>query len=134
MEQQGTERRRWHRHPITLSSVVSILAICGVILPVVGAALFPWFVGFTSNAVAGEIQKEVQKQVQPITVALRAQFESQIANLEVEVARMEYRRDRRPETWTEIDATDLVSKKRQLEAHRTGLAAMIQAENPRRGR
>lgn len=117
-----------HRKTITISTVVSMLSICGVVLPVIGTLSFPWFVGFVSNAVAGEIQAEVRKQVQPITAALRAQFESQVAALEVEIARMEYRRDRRPDSWTEVDATDLVSKKRQLESQRTALVAMTAAE------
>lgn len=55
-----------HRRTITLSTVVSVLAICGVILPLLGALSFPFVRDFISKAAAGEVKVQVQTQLAPV--------------------------------------------------------------------
>lgn len=121
--------KRRHRKTITLSTVVSMLAICGVVLPVFGVLATPWFVDFVTDAVAGDIREEVQDQVAPMTAGLKVLIEDTIAELEDDISALEFRRDNVPETsWTAADAQVLTNKRRRLASQRMALSAIVRAE------
>ena len=124
-------RYKMHRHPLTLSTVVSVLAICGVILPVGGVVLSPWIVSVMSRAMAGEIQGQVRQQVNPINAGMKVLIESTIAQLEDDVSSLQFRRDNDPHKWTASDAQELTNKVRRLASQRDALAAIKQAEGSR---
>lgn len=126
-EAPASGRQPVHRRTITISTVVSILSICGVILPAIGVMAFPWFVSFTSRAVAGEIQTQVRNQVSPVNAAMRVLLEAKVAELEDEIAALEVRERRSPD-WGEADAKALAAKKRALEANKKALSSMSAAE------
>jgi hypothetical protein len=120
-----------HRRTITISTVVSVLAICGVILPVLGVVLSPWIIGVMSNAMAGEIQGQVRQQLNPVNAGLKVIIESNIAQLEDDISSLQFRRDNDPHKWTEVDAQTLTNKIRRLASQRDALAAIKQAEGVR---
>lgn len=118
-----------HKRTITLSTIVSILSIFGVIMPLFLAFGTPATVKFLSSAMAGEISDQVQQRVTPINAGLKVLIQSQIDSLEEEVSKLEFRRDNgAPRTWTQSDSTDLVLKRRRLESNRAALAAIESAE------
>lgn len=121
-----------HRRTITISTITSTLSILVVILPLFGVVGYPWFQGFLSKAVAGEVGEQVNQQVAPVNAAMRVLLESQIVVLEDEISSLEYRRDRNPTTWTEVDARELLIKQRRLQSQRSALMAMDQASRPRK--
>lgn len=124
--------RAHRRRTITISTVVSALAICGVILPVAIAVMSPWAVSVMSNAMAGEISDQVKTETAPFNAAMRVLLESQIVTLEDDIESLKYRRDRLGSEWTEADNRDLTAKERRLKAHRDALAAMAKAQEARR--
>ena len=77
---------------------------------------------------AGEIQAKVKKEVAPINGGFRVLLENGIAELEDEIARLEYRRDT-DENFTQLDAQDLTTKKRRLAKNREALAVLKNASN-----
>lgn len=122
------DRKRRHRRTLTLSTIVSMLAICGVVLPVAGAVSMPWFVNFVGDAVADEISAEVKKQIEPTNAGLRVMIESTIAEIEDDISALEFRRDNMPESWTAADAQQLTNKRRRLRSQNQALAAMLGVE------
>lgn len=124
-----TPRKPLHtRHIVTLSTVVSVLAICGVVLPVVGTLASPWAVKYMSTAMADEIEKQVERHLSPTNAGLKVLIESNIAQLEDDISQLEYRRQNQPASWTPLDAQTLTNKSRRLAAQRAALAAMSGAE------
>jgi hypothetical protein len=124
-----TKPQMSHRKTITQSTVISILSIMGVVMPLLIAFGMPFIFNFLSNAMAGEITEQVQRQVMPVNAGLRVLIQSQIDSLEEEVSKLEFRRDNgAPRSWTQSDATDLVLKRRRLESNRAALAAIEKAE------
>lgn len=101
-----------------------MLSIVGVVLPIIGVIGYPWFQGVLSRAVAGEVSEQVQQQTAPVNAAMRVILESQIVALEDEISAMEFRRDRNPTVWSEVDSRELLTKKRRLDAQRKALLAM----------
>lgn len=128
----GDERKR-HNRTLTLSSVVSILTICGLILPAVGVVLTPWFLQTIRDSVAvqmrSQVAKEVSQQIAPTNAGLKVIIESQITGLEDEIADMNWRYDNSRPTWTIQDARNIVNKQRTLRSQVAALAAMQTAEN-----
>lgn len=122
------EEKRRHRRTFTLSTVVSVLAICGIILPVLGVISSPWLVQVMSSAMADEIAEEVSKQVAPVNAGLKVLIENTIAELEDEISQLEFRRENMPESWTAGDAQFLTNKRRRLASQRRALAAIVAAE------
>lgn len=131
IDKPGTTRPKLHRHPITLSTVTSILAICGVILPIVGVIASPWVVDFMSSAMADEISEEVGKQVAPVNAGLKVLIESTVAEIEDDISALEYRRENMPETFSAADAQILTNKRRRLASQQRALAAIVEAERSR---
>jgi hypothetical protein len=120
--------RRRHRKTITLSTVVSILAIVGVVLPVLGLVLSPFAIQVISNAMGGEIKKQVVRQVTPINEGFKVLLASTIQQLENEAAMLNYRRRTTPTAWTLADEQLLLSKQQNLSAQKRALAAIERAE------
>ena len=118
-----------HRKTIGLSTAVSILSICVVIIPIVGWLFRDKAISFISAAVADEIKGEVQQQLKPTNDAFKILIQNTIAELEDEIARLQYRKENEPDTWTVLDAQDLTTKQRRLTAQRKALAAIEQAMN-----
>lgn len=119
-----------HKRTITLSTIVSVLVICGAVLPTFGVLAFPWFVTFTTSAVAGEIQSQVKQQVSPVNAAMRVLLEAKVGELEDEIAALEVRSRRSPD-WNETDAKALQAKRRALATNQAALASMSAAEKAR---
>jgi hypothetical protein len=126
-EAELLERKR-HRKTITLSSVVSILAIVGVVLPVLGILLSPFAIKVISNAMGGEIKKQVVQQVTPINQGFKVLLASTIQQLESEIATLNFRRRTLSSQWSLADEQLLLSKQQNLSAQRRALAAIEQAE------
>ena len=117
-----------HRKTVTLSTIVSILAICGVVLPIAGAVMSPWAIGYMSDAMAGEIQEQVKRQLTPINAGMKTLIEANIAQLEDDISQLEYRKENMPQSWTSLDAQTLTNKARRLRSNQQALAAIVAAE------
>jgi hypothetical protein len=111
-----------------LSTLASTVAICVVILPVIGFLISPRIVDIIGLAVADEIAEEVKKQIAPTNAGIKVMIESLIAELEDEIASLEFRRDNNPSTWTGTDALLLSSKARRLRTQNEALRAIVTAE------
>lgn len=127
-ETTSHDPKRAHRRTVTLSTVVSILAICGVVLPAFGVVMAPWAVGYMETALADEIETQVEKHLAPVNAGLKVLIESTIAELEDDISALEYRRDNMPESWTAADAQTLTNKRRRLNSQTRALRAILAAE------
>lgn len=120
-----------HRRTITVSTIYSSLAICGLVLPVLGVLFTPAIINYLSSAMADEIRGQVQEQVTPVNAGLKVLIENNIAELEDEISAMEYNARNSPEHFTALDASMLTTKKRRLRAQQDALKAIIEAERSR---
>jgi hypothetical protein len=120
--------KKRHRKTAMLSTLASTIGICVVILPAVGFLISPRIVDIIGIAVADEIAAEVSKQIAPTNAGIKVMIESLIAELEDEIASLEFRRDNRPETWTGADVLLLSGKVRRLRTQNAALDAIIVAE------
>lgn len=125
---QESDYKPRHRRTFALSTTVSVLTICGVILPVLGIVSQDFVVRVISNAMAQEIQEHVSEQVAPINAGLKVLIQTRIAELEDQIGRLSYRREFRPETWTDADEQELITAGRRLRAQNDAWAAIVQAE------
>lgn len=125
---QVSAHRKRHRKTALLSTLASTVAICVVILPVIGFLISPRIVDIIGLAVADEIAEEVKKQIAPTNAGIKVMIESLIAELEDEIASLEFRRDNNPSTWTGTDALLLSSKARRLRTQNEALRAIVTAE------
>ena len=123
--------RQRHIKTITLSTVTSVLAICGILMPVAGLLFTPAIVDYLSAAMAGEIRGQVQEQVTPVNAGMKALIENNIAELEDEISAMEYTSATQPQHFTALDASMLTTKKRRLRGQQAALQAIIEAERAR---
>jgi len=123
-----SDQRRRHRQTVTISTLSSVIGICVVILPAAA-----WFgkgtvINLLSDAMAGEIQQQVRHQVAPVNAGLKALIQNNIAELEDEIADLEYRQQHDAE-WSAGDARTLATKRRRLSAQREALSAIKAAES-----
>lgn len=133
-EAELVERKK-HRKTITLSTIVSVLVIVGVVLPVMGILLSPFAIQVISSALGGEIKKQVVQQVTPINQGFKVLLASTVQQLESEIATLNYRRRTSAAQWSLADEQLLLSKQQNLSAQRRALAAIEKAEReiPERG-
>jgi len=122
------DRKRRHRQTLSLSAIVSILVICGAVLPTAGVISAPFFIGWLSDAMADEIKGQVKTQVTPVTAGFKVLIQSTIAELEDDISQMEFRRDNNPASWSAADAQELTTKRRRLRSQRAALEAIESAE------
>ena len=111
-----------HKRTITISTIYSTLAVAGVILPLLGALSFPWFVNFMSSAMAGEIKNQVKVETSPTREGVKAILQDKIDELSAKVAVLEARRDRDRQRWTDADAIELSSAAARLKKQQQALA------------
>lgn len=122
------EQKQGHHRTITLSTIVSILAICGVILPVGGLVSSPFIVQTMSRAMAGEIHEQVKAQTAPTKEGVKAILQDKIDDLAMEVEVLESQRAREPSKFTREDATRLASFRARLQRQREALQELQQQE------
>lgn len=118
-----------HRWSVAASTLASIVAICAVILPVVGVIASPFVVTYLTDAMGDEIRGEVQEQVTPVNAGMKVLIENNIAELEDEISALEYRQ--RETDFSALDAQNLTTKRRRLRAQQDALLAIIEAERSR---
>jgi len=120
-----------HHKTITLSAIVSVIVICGAIIPVAGVVLSPWLVGVMGRAMAGEIQDQARQQTLPLTTGFKVLIQANINRLQEEVDDLEFTQsDSR--TKTSANAKKLASKRRELAEQVSALQAIRDAEKPRK--
>jgi hypothetical protein len=123
---QEERAQRWHRHPVTLSSVVSILAICGGILP-----FAVWFGrGTVITALVGElnpaISAEVKAQTAPAKNGVKAMLQDKIDELATKVAMLDAKQRRNPQAFTDNDVIEMQSAITRLEKQKRALQEVDQ--------
>lgn len=124
------QKPRWHRHPITLQTVVSVIVICGAIIPTSVVVLSPWIIGVMGRAMAGEIQDQTRQQTLPLTTGFKVLIQANINRLQEEVDDLEFTQsDSR--TRTASNAKKLASKRRELAEQSAALNAIRDAEKPK---
>lgn len=121
------EHKKRHRQTLTLSTVGSILGMCVIVLPAIG-----WFgkgtiVQIMSDAMADKIEQKVEQHVAPVNAGFAVMLQNSIAELEDEISKLEYKRDR-SEDFSELDQQELTAKRRRLKSNREALLAMRTAE------
>ena len=88
-------------------------------IPLIGAFWFlakPILITAVSEAVADDIQTQVEKSVRPINSAFKVLLSQQILNLKKDIAAMEFDKEHEPESWTHGEMQELVSMESELEA------------------
>jgi hypothetical protein len=117
------------RKTITLSSLVSVMTIVGGVLPLLAILLRPWFIQVVTEAVADEVSDQIKKEIAPANAGLKVLIETQIAELEDEISRLEYKMQRLSTDWSALDAQDLTLKRRRLASQKKALLAIELAES-----
>ena len=110
------------RHPVTLSSVVSVLTICGAILPTVGILASPWIKAYVVTSAASEIADQVERQTAPSTAAAKFSLQDKIDELETRRTILESQQLRDPSKFTDAMASELAGVRARLEKARAALA------------
>lgn len=106
---------------ISLAAVASWIPL----VPFLWFVFQPILVTAVSEAMADQIQQQIQQEVAPIGSAFTVLMKRDIANLRREIAQMEFRRDNPPEDdWTPDDAEDLVNLILELESYQEALMAL----------
>jgi len=124
---------RHSRHLTVLQTAASTIVALGIILaPTWQWILKPILVGTVTTALAQDLDTKithtVARELRPLEAGLKAIIEGNIANLENEISRLEYRRDYDAGgEWTDDHRRELLAKQRALAAQRAALAA-IEAE------
>lgn len=113
------ERRRHY-----ISTAASVLTMLTIISPVSWFLVKPVLVSSISSAMAGNVQESIQAEVGPIKGGVEAIINSNIGRLKRQIARLEYRKQASPESWTETDADDLVELQIDLEGQMRALQAI----------
>ena len=88
-------------------------------IPLVAAFWFlakPILITAVSEAVAEDIETQVEKSVRPINSAFKVLLGQQILNLKKDIAATEYKRDHESEDWLNEDSQQLVSMESELKA------------------
>ena len=104
---------------------MSITALAAWIpfIPIFWFLLKPVLVTAVSQAMAGEITEQIQKEVAPITGAFTVLIRRDIVDLRKQIAEMEFRKDNTG-SWTAADAQELVELELQLETTQEALDAL----------
>ena len=104
----------------------------GVIISWITIGGFLWTVGqpilvsAVSDAMAEDIQAQVQQGVAPLNMAFVAIIQSNIADLRRQIAAYEFRRDNPPpDDWTAEDAQELVNLRIELDTQEDALEALM---------
>lgn len=112
-------------YTVSLSALGSVIAAAG--------AVWGFAAPIAQNAVAGEIQKEIAKQIAPIQSQISKNAKAQIIslaatvkNLQTAVTALEFKMDmcRGSDCWTIRDAQDLTAARNDLRAAQDALAAL----------
>lgn len=107
---------------ISLSTITSVVAL----IPILWFVGQPILVSAVSEAMAEDIQQQVQQGVAPLNMAFVAIIQSNIADLRRQIAAMEFRRDNPPpDDWTAEDAQELVNLRIDLDTQEDALEALM---------
>lgn len=88
-------------------------------IPLIGAFWFlakPTLIEAVSEAVADDIQVQVEKSIRPINSAFKVLLSQQILNLKKNIATLEFERNHESEEWTHEEGQRLVSMESELKA------------------
>lgn len=135
-EVEKRHRRTTYRASIAATAAAT-LTIAGILVPLLGWFGRPALVAFLADLVSPVVNAQVAQQSAPINAAFRVLLEQQIADLEDDIARLEFTRQRwlagEPgATWTQEQVDELGKKTRKLAANRDALTAIRVAEGGRR--
>lgn len=120
------------RHGITIS-IATLLAWLPL-APAFWVYVKPVLVQAVSEALADDIQRQVQAEVRPLNTAFRTILKKQIDRLRVDIRVMESQRDRDRESWTDVDARRLEDKQIELEDLRAAYWPLVNPKvNPHEG-
>lgn len=127
MDPFENEHKKRHRQTLTISTVASILSVCVIILPAAG-----WFgkgtiVQVMSDAMADKIEQKVEQHVAPVNAGFAVMLQNSIAELEDQISRLEYKRDR-SDDFSALEQQELTIKRRRLASNRDALRALQDAE------
>ena len=110
------------RHLITMAA--SLLGMLVIIAPIAWTLVRPVLVASISEAMADDVAKSIDEEVEPLTNGFKAIVQQNINQLRREIARMEDRKRKDPEHWTTTDTDDLVNLRIALEGQQKALRAL----------
>jgi hypothetical protein len=116
------QRSRWHKHPVTLSTIASVLMICGGIAPFAAYLSRNLLITYLAEAMATPIQAQVAKESAPTKGGVQALLQDKIDELATRIEVLETRARREPAKFTDADATELASVRSRLAKQREALA------------
>lgn len=109
------------RRHITLSAVVSVVAVFATVIPAGRYVLTPWFVTVASEALGDEISKKVRTETAPASAGVKSMLEDKIDELKIREAVLVARQARSPQSFTDADATELAGVRSRLQKQEAAL-------------
>jgi len=97
---------------MTLTALLSYLPL----IPVFWFLVKPVLITAVSEAVAGDIQAEVEKGIRPINSAFKILLQNQINGKKKEAAALENKRQFHADEWTDRDAETLIECRIEIES------------------
>lgn len=97
---------------VTLSTITALLAI----IPAAWFVGKPLLVGSISEAIADDVETEVEEQIAPVQTAFKVIILNDINLLKKNIAQYEFEEEHEPDSWTEEDARKLAEAKITLAA------------------
>ena len=109
-----------------ISISLATIATWVPLIPLLWFVAQPILVSAVSEAMAEDIQQQVQQGVAPLNMAFVAIIQSNIERLRRQIADMEFRRDNPPpDDWTSEDAQQLVNLNIELDTQEDALEALM---------
>ena len=100
------------RKTISMAAVLSWIPL----VPVFWLLAEPLLIRAVSEAVAEDIQYQVQIEIRPLNSAFKVLLQRDILSLKKDIASVEFKRDHSANSWTGEDAEKLVYLEDELEA------------------
>ena len=102
-------------HGTTIS--ISTIATLVPVLAAVWFVMQPVMVSQISDALADDMEEEIEEKTRPIKGAFNVLLQSDINRLKRNIARLERKQQHEPDEWTEADAVRLADYKIELDAY-----------------
>lgn len=121
-ERNAEAKGRWYRHPITLSTVASVIMICGGIAPVIAYLGRSLLITSLAEAMSEPIQAQVVKVTAPTKDGVQAILQDKIDELTTKIAVLENKQRRDPAHFTDAEAIELAAAKARKDKQEEALA------------
>ena len=118
--------RRTQTRATIYGTIASVLAICGVLGPILLLITRPLLVEVMAAAMAPTVQAQVKRQTEPLAAGFKVLIQQNIDRLRREIAELEQKA--RNNTMTPDEAREVEDKRIELDGQRAALAAIVSAE------